>query len=425
MSGSTSFFYYYSKKLLFFIRIRRLLKTNTTQKNMAFLEQKEKTKVPKEEEKGSGVVREVEVEDGCFVLQRSVKKLHFGDCEEKEIAAKEIKRLARKDLRTRKSLAVLGVIPTLVSMLDSEVSGHRESSVQALIELANGTYTNKALMVESGILSKLPQLIGVTDLSRKQEFAILLLSISSLASTQFPIPSSDVVLPFLVEILDSDTTDEETKAACLATLYNFSTILDHVLILASCGTVVHTLLRLSSEKETSERSLATLGNLVVTMVGKKAMEDDPMVPKCFIQIIAWEEKPRCQELATYILMILAHRSSAQRKKMAELGIVPALLEVALLGGPLAQKRALRILQWFKDERYMKVGAHSGPQTGRGLMGSPMNEKEIKEGRNAIKKMVKQSLDKNMELIMRRANAEGNAPPLKGLVVSSSSKSLPY
>lgn len=106
---------------------------------MAVLEQKEKAKVPKEEEKGSGVVREVE--DGCFVLQRSVKKLHFGDCEEKEIAAKEIKRLARKDLRTRKSLAVLGVIPTLVSMLDSEVSGHRESSVQALIELANGTYT--------------------------------------------------------------------------------------------------------------------------------------------------------------------------------------------------------------------------------------------------------------------------------------------
>ena len=141
MSGSTSFFYYYSKKLLFFIRIRRLLKTNTTQKNVAVLEQKEKAKVPKEEEKGSGVVREVEVEDGCFVLQRSVKKLHFGDCEEKEIAAKEIKRLARKDLRTRKSLAVLGVIPTLVSMLDSEVSGHRESSVQALIELANGTYT--------------------------------------------------------------------------------------------------------------------------------------------------------------------------------------------------------------------------------------------------------------------------------------------
>lgn len=93
----------------------------------------------KEGERGGGVVGEVE--DGCFVLQRSVKKLHFGDWEEKEIAAKEIKRLARGDLRTRKSLAALGVIPTLVSMLDSEVSGHPESAVQALIELANGTYT--------------------------------------------------------------------------------------------------------------------------------------------------------------------------------------------------------------------------------------------------------------------------------------------
>lgn len=286
-------------------------------------------------------------------------------------------------------------------------------------------FSNKALMVESGVLSKFPQLVCITDPSRKQKFAVLLLSISSLVSTQFPIPSSHVVLPFLVEILDSDATDEDTKAACLATLYNFSTMLDHAGILASCGTVVHALLRLSSNEGTSERALATLGNLAVTMAGKKSIEDDPIVPKCFIEIIGWEERPRCQELATYILMILAHRSSAQRKKMAGLGIVPVLLEVALLGSPLAQKRALRILQWFKDERQMRVVAHSGPQTGRVLMGPPMNEEEIKEGRNAIKKMVKQSLDKNMELIMRRANAEGNATTLKGLVVSSSSKSLPY
>lgn len=138
MPGSPCFFYY-SKKLLFFTRIQRLLKTKTTQKSSSALEQNEKVKVDKEGERGGGVVGEVE--DGCFVLQRSVKKLHFGDWEEKEIAAKEIKRLARGDLRTRKSLAALGVIPTLVSMLDSEVSGHPESAVQALIELANGTYT--------------------------------------------------------------------------------------------------------------------------------------------------------------------------------------------------------------------------------------------------------------------------------------------
>lgn len=425
MSRSPSFFLY-TKKLLFFTRILRFLQNKTTQKKTTVSDRIDQGNMEaereEEEEEQRGCELEKGIEDGCFVLQRAVKKLHFGELEEKEIAAKEMKRLARQDLGRRKSLAALGVIPTLVSMLDSEVSGHQESAVQALIELANGTFTNKALMVEAGILAKLLKLARTPDISRKQQFSVLLLSISSLASTQFSIPSSEI-LPFIVEILDSEVTDE-TRAACLATLYNFSTILDHAGTLVSSGSV-HTLLKLSSDKETSERALATLGNLVVTIAGKKAMEDDPMVPQYFIEIIGWEEKPRCQELATYILMILAHRSSTQRNKMKQLGIVPLLLEVALLGSPLARKRALRILQWFKDERQMRVGAHSGPQTGRALAGSPMSEAEDKEGRKAIKKMVKQSLDKNMELIMRRANATEHCSKLKGLVVSSSSKSLPY
>ncbi|XP_058095640.1 U-box domain-containing protein 7 [Magnolia sinica] len=422
MGDSSPRFFSFSKNLLFFSRIRRLLRFKTARKSCVVLDRFEKAKPEEEMEERKEEGIDGGIEDGCIVLQRSVKLLHFGDLKDKDAAAREIKRLAKEDLRTRKSLAALGVIPTLVSMLDSEVSEQRRLAVQVLIELANGTYTNKALMVEAGILAKLPQLVSTRDPSSKQELAILLLSLSSLASTQFPFPSLEF-LPFLIEVHDSDVNDE-TRAACLATVYNFSTILDHAGALVSSG-AVGTLLRLVSEKESSERALMTLGNLVVTMAGKKAMENDPMVPKVLIETITWEEKPRCQELAAYMLMILSHRSRAQREKMAQLGVVPVLLEVALLGSPLAQKRAVKILQLFKDERQMKVGAHSGPQTGRLMIGSPVNEKDALEGKIAIKKMVKQSLDKNMELIMKRANAPSDCSKLKGLVVSSSSKSLPY
>lgn len=74
-------------------------------------------------------------------LQRSVKRLHFGSWEEKEVAAMEIRRLAQEDVKTRKSLAELGVVPPLVAMVGSPVVGRQRLAVQTLIELANGTYT--------------------------------------------------------------------------------------------------------------------------------------------------------------------------------------------------------------------------------------------------------------------------------------------
>lgn len=124
-------------------------------------------------------------------------------------------------------------------------------------------------------------------------------------------------------------------------------------------------------------------------------------------------------------MILAHQSSDQREKMAKSGIVPVLLEVALLGSSLAQKRALKLLQWFKDERQAKMGPHSGPQTARFAFGSPVNPQAAQQGKKMMKNLVKQSLHKNMEMITRRASASGDSSKIKALIISTSSKSLPY
>ncbi|OVA09197.1 hypothetical protein BVC80_659g19 [Macleaya cordata] len=421
--SSSNWFFSYSTKLLFFARIRRFIQIKTASKCYESSEHFEKaeTEIIMDHE------REIMIEQegsssSSIVLQRSVKQLHFGSWEEKEIATKEITRLAKEDLKTRKSLAKLGVIQSLMSMLDSEISDRRRLAIQALIELANGTFTNKAIMVESGILSKLPGNFVTVDKLTRHDFALLALSISSLANTQFPIASSEI-LPFLIGVLDSDSS-VDAKKACLGALYNLSAMLENVGSLVSNG-VVNTLMGLSADKEVSDKALAILGNLVVTVMGKKAIENDSMVPECLIEVMTWEEKPKCQELAAYILMILAHQSSEQRTKMAQLGIVQVLLEVALLGSPLAQKRALKILQWFKDERQTKIGAHSGPQTGRVGIGSPTDQQETKEGKRIIKKMVKQSLDKNMELITRRAYGAVESCKLKALVSNSSSKSLPY
>lgn len=274
--------------------------------------------------------------------------------------------------------------------------------------------------MEAGILSKLPKRIDFEDESTISEFTDLLSSLSSLAAnTQFPQASFLPFLPFLRDTLMS-CSRIDTKRSCLGVLCNVSAVLENAGPLVSNG-VVPILLELSLMKEISEKALATLGNLVVTSMGKKAMENSSMVPECLIEILSWEDKPICQELSTYILMVLAHQSSSQRDRMAQSGIVPVLLEVALLGSPLAQKRALKLLQRLQYERQIKMG-----QTPRTAMGSPvLNQREAKERKRMMKNLVKESLHRNMETITRRANAAGESSKLKTLFINTSSKSLSY
>lgn len=122
-------------KLKFFTKIRRFLQPRSSNK-----QSKPSDQEPIKENESMISVNVVE-EGGCGVLQRSVKRLHFGNFEEKEVAAKDIIRLARQDLKCRKLMAELGVIMPLVVMVGSKVVARRSLAVRALVELANGTST--------------------------------------------------------------------------------------------------------------------------------------------------------------------------------------------------------------------------------------------------------------------------------------------
>ncbi|KAH7685837.1 Armadillo-like helical-containing protein [Dioscorea alata] len=377
------------------------------------------------------------ITDRKKTVQSSVKQLHFGGWDEKKAAAKEIKRLAGEGHSTKKLLAELGVITSLVLMLVESTDDHlRCLAIDALIELAKGTFRNKALIVEAGLVAKLPNIIIATQEEEQEEdsstlvklkLATLLQSISSLTKTHISI-TPQTILPFLTTILTTPTNlDPNLKLKCLTTLYNLSTKLETLNLVSSSVPLVHALLTLSLHDQ-SELALAILANLVLSSRGKKAIEDDPMVPQALIDIIAWHDKPMGQELVMYILMVLANGSSAQRMKMRGLGIVPLLLEVALLGSSaLAQKRALKMLEWFKDEsRVVNMGVHSGPQEDRFSDPAGTSSSSPEECRRAVRRLVRQSLDQNMKMMTRRGNgSQGCTSLVKSLVVNRSSKSLPY
>ena len=169
------------------------------------------------------------------------------------------------------------------------------------------------------------------------------------------------------------------------------------------------------------------------------MSSAPTMPKCLIDVLRSDiTASKCEERAAYILIMLAHHNMNQRQAMMRARVVPVLLEVALLGSPLAQKRSLRILQYLRQP--VTVASISGPlSTGRiwnkysTALAFPENDSnithEMKEHKRAVKTMVQQSLDLNMERIIRRANVTcisgESSKRYKSLVNSSSSKSLPY
>lgn len=153
-SSTTTWLYTYTKTS-FFARIRRflLVKANSSSKKQQFgppdhlfdnnnpriiinTRNSKVSEVPDMQQQVAAV-KEKE-ENGWTVLQRSVKKLHFGSWEEKEMAMESIKKLARNGSKTKKSLAELGVIPPLIGMIQSE---KQSLAVQTLIQLANGSFT--------------------------------------------------------------------------------------------------------------------------------------------------------------------------------------------------------------------------------------------------------------------------------------------
>lgn len=299
-----------------------------------------------------------------------MKRLSFGaSWEERAEAAAEVGRLARSDERTKRALPELGVVPPLLSMLvdtgGGGGAGARTAAVRALLELARGTHRNKVLIVKAGLLKKLPLLMDDRDLATSHDLALLLLSVSSLANTDFPLSSAEL-LPFLVATLSGAAYNvpADTRLSCLAALRNLSANLEHVRAVAASG-AVRALLALSLDEATSEAALGVLSDVAAaSTAGRREMAEDEAAPRVLVAAIARHGSAQCQEHATYLAMALAHVAAGREvmRLMRRLGAVQALLEVSLLGSPLARSRAAKILQWFKDDGQDRIRAHSGPRT---------------------------------------------------------------
>ena len=304
---------------------------------------------------------------------------------------------------------------------------------------------NKAVILQAGAVHKMLKLIESPNSSVTEAIIANFLGLSALDSNK-PIIGSSGAIPFLLKTLkNSDNTIScQAKQDALRALYNLSIFPSNVAYILETD-MIPFFFNALGDMEVSERILAILSNMVSTPEGRKAISSVRDAFPVLVDALNWNDSPGCQEKATYILMVMAHKSFGDRQAMIEAGVVSALLELTLLGSTLAQKRASRILECLRVDKGKQISqnfggsaAVSAPICGSSSSSTNPNlgskecleedESMMSDERKAVKQLVQQSLQSNMRRIVKRANLPQDFVPsdhFKSLTLSSTSKSLPF
>jgi len=312
---------------------------------------------------------------------------------------------------------------------------------------------NKAAIVKIGAVHKMLKLIEppcVVDSSVSEAIVANFLGLSALDSNK-PIIGSSGAIPFLVRTLknldNSSKSSSQVKQDALRALYNLSINQTNISFVLETDLVAF-LINSIEDMGVSERVLSILSNLVSSPEGRKAINAVKDAITILIDVLNWTDSPECQEKASYILMIMAHKAYADRQAMIEAGIVSSLLELTLVGTALAQKRASRILQCFRLDKGKQVSGGGGGgnlgltvsapicassssfvKTDGGGKECLMEEvNTMSDEKKAVKQLVQQSLQNNMMKIVKRANLRQDFVPSErfaSLTSSSTTKSLPF
>ena len=399
------------------------------------------------ENKMAAAEEEKKKEEALAELKQVVKELREEDFRKQRIAAARVRSLAKEDSEARVNLAMLGAIPPLVGMLDSEDAHSQIASLYALLNLGIGNDANKAAIVKIGAVHKMLKLIESSGLDSSVSEAIVanFLGLSALDSNK-PIIGSSGAIPFLVRTLKNLNESKiesksQMKQDAMRALYNLSICQSNVSVVLETDLVLF-LVSTIGDMEVSERSLAILSNLVSTPEGRKAISSVSDAIPILVDALSWTDSPECQEKASYVLMIMAHKAYGDRRVMIEAGVVSSLLELTLVGTTLAQKRASRILECLRVDKGKQVSGSYGGNFNLGvsapICGSSssnggkgclvVDDGMMSEEKKTVKQLVQQSLQSNMMKIVKRANLRQDFLPsgnFASLTSTSTSKSLPF
>ncbi|CAN6900011.1 unnamed protein product [Brassica oleracea var. botrytis] len=354
---------------------------------------------------------ETKKEETLEILKRVAKDLQAEETEreKKVMAASEVRLLAKDDAEARVTLAMLGAIPPLVSMIDdSQNEDALIASLYALLNLAIGNDANKEAIVRGGAVHKMLKLIESSKPPPNQAISEAIvanfLGLSALDSNK-PIIGSSGAIIFLARALK--TSSSQAREDALRALYNLSIHHQNVSFILETD-LVPFLLNALGDMEVSERILSVLTNVVSVSEGRKAVGEAVEAFPILVDVLNWNDSEKCQEKAVYILMLMAHKGYGDRRAMIEAGIESSLLELTLVGSPLVQRRASRILESLRAvDKGKQVSAPvygiTCSSSSSSLSRERNREIRMSDERRAVQQLVQQSLQSNMKRIVKRAN----------------------
>ncbi|KAD3641541.1 hypothetical protein R6Q59_004160 [Mikania micrantha] len=385
-------------------------------------------------------------EEKMVMLKETVKRLQGGGDVDVLRGMKEVRELTKGDSEARTEFRLLGAIPPLVAMLDSDDICSQIYALYAILNLGIGNDLNKSAIVEAGAVHKMLGLIEsqIEDsLSPDLTAAIIanFLGLSALDSNKSIIGSSGAI-SFLIKTLKSTVkadTNSQVVQDSLRALYNLSILPSNVSVMIEVNGFIQFLLTaIGGDTEISDRILSILTNIVSTPEGRHTMSTAHDAFTILVDVLNWMDSPDCQEKVTYILMVMAYKSNGDHQAMIEAGIVSSLLELTLLGSILAQKRSSRILEILTINKGKQVSENirggvgtilSAPLCGSTAKTESVDSSSGFSNAYAVKHLVDQSLHSNMRKIVKRANLQQEFVSIENLKSSvasySSSKSLPF
>ena len=209
-----------------------------------------------------------------------------------------------------------------------------------------GTFRNKELMLVSGIIPLLEEIL--CNPHSHGSVTALYLNLSCLEDAK-PIIGSSLAVPFMVNLLWTET-ETQCKVDALHALFHLSTYPPNIPCLLSAD-IVNALqsLTVNDDQRWTEKSLAVLLNLVLNEAGKDEMVSVPGLVSNVATVLDTGE-PNEQEQAVSLLLILCNHSEICSQMVLQEGVIPSLVSISVNGTQRGRERAQKLLTLFRELR---------------------------------------------------------------------------
>lgn len=263
----------------------------------------------------------------------------------------KIRNLLKDDEEARIYMGANGFIEELLNFLESAVSSRnrtvQEIVAMSLFNLAVNNNRNKELMLASGVLPILQDMIA--DTHNFAAATALYLSLSTLGDAQAILGSSEAV-PFLINVLNIET-DEQCKLDALHTLYNISGHPSNVHRLLSAGIIGCLLHRMThpADHAWTEKCIAIIIHLASTTSARDEIVAAPGLISALTTVLDIGE-PVEQEQAAACLLLLCNANETCIQMVLQEGVIPALVSISVNGTVRGKQKAQKLLLLFREQR---------------------------------------------------------------------------